>query len=318
MKWIFGEKTYLMLTQSLMSWLGLSAETFERLLNTILIFLAYLLLTRASRFLLRRQVDDAARRYSLAKMLNYSLTLLALLVVVKIWLQEHVNLATYLGIVSAGLAIALQAPIVDMAAWLFLIIRQPFRVGDRIQIGDLRGDVIDIRLYMFTVLEIGNWVDAEQSTGRVVHVPNGLIFKETLANYTQGFEFVWNEIPVTITFESNWKKARKLLKKIADEQVDKLDKDMKQQLRELDDKWRIVFHHLTPIVWLKVVDSGVTLTIRHLVKVRQRRSTEERLWLSVLDAFGQEDDIDLAYPTQRVFLNPQEGKPGSGGPQSRN
>ena len=88
------------------------------------------------------------------------------------------------------------------------MIRKPLKVGDRVQIGDVTGDVIDIRIFQFSVIEIGNWVDADQSTGRIIHIPNGTIFIKWQANYTAGFEYIWNEIPVLVTFESDWKTAK--------------------------------------------------------------------------------------------------------------
>ena len=98
-----------------------------------------------------------------------------------------------------------------MVGWCFILIRQPFKVGDRIQIGKVAGDVIDIRFFNFQLNEIGNWVDADQSTGRIIHIPNGIVFTEPQANYTAGFQYIWNEIPVLVTFESDWKKAKQLL-----------------------------------------------------------------------------------------------------------
>jgi len=166
------------------------------------------------------------------------------------------------------------------------------------------------------VLEIGNWVDAEQSTGRIVHVPNGQVFKAPVSNYTQGFEYIWNELPVTVTFESNWRKAKSILEKTALEQAERLDEHMAQQIRKLGDKWRIHFEHLSPIVWTKVADIGVTLTIRYLCRPRSRRASEDGIWQKVLDAFSAETDIDFAYPTQRFYQNQIEGKPDAGGPQS--
>ncbi len=82
-------------------------------------------------------------------------------------------------------------------------------MGDRIQVGNFAGDVIDLRIFQFTLMEIGNWVDADQSTGRVIHIPNGKVFTEMLANYSKGFHYIWNEIPFLVTFESNWKKQKK-------------------------------------------------------------------------------------------------------------
>ena len=95
------------------------------------------------------------------------------------------DMALYLGFISAGLAVALKDLLVNLTAWLFIVIRKPFTVGDRITIGPTSGDVIDIRLFTFTLAEIGNWVDADQSTGRIVHVPNGFLFLKEMFNYTQ-------------------------------------------------------------------------------------------------------------------------------------
>ena len=75
--------------------------------------------------------------------------------------------------------------------------------------------LIDLRIFQFTLMEIGNWVDADQSTGRIVHVPNGSVFVTPLANYAKGFQYIWNEIPVLVTFESDWRRAKEILEGIA-------------------------------------------------------------------------------------------------------
>ncbi len=132
---------------------------------------------------------------------------------------------------AAGLAIALQDPIVNLAGWLFIMLRKPFDVGDRIQIGDNRGDVIDLRIFQFTLMEVGNWVDADQSTGRVIHIPNGKIFREAQANYSKGFQYIWNEVPVLVTFESDWKKAKSILLEIANRHAEHLSRAAEEKLR---------------------------------------------------------------------------------------
>ena len=141
-------------------------------------------------------------------------------------------MATYLGLVSAGIAIALKDPLVNLTAWIFIIIRQPLKIGDRIQMGEITGDVIDIRLFQFSVMEIGNWVDADQSTGRIIHVPNGSIFTKPQANFTAGFEYIWNEIPVLVTFESDWKKAKKILSEIVEKHAVNLSREAEKQIKE--------------------------------------------------------------------------------------
>ena len=148
---------------------------------------------------------------------------------------------------------------------------------------------------------IVNWVDADQSTGRIVHVPNSKVLREPLANYHIGFEYIWNEIQVRITFESAWKKAKRLLENIASANVEHLSKGAQEQIRQAAKKYFIFFTKVTPIVYTTVKDNGVLLTIRYLVNPRQRRSTEQQIWEATLDAFDKEKDIEFAYPTTRFY-----------------
>ena len=221
------------------------------------------------------------------------------------------SLSTYLGLLSAGLAIALKDPLVNLAGWAFIIWQRPIEVGDRIQVGEYRGDVIDQRIFMFTLMEIGNWVDAEQSTGRIIHIPNGKVFNDALANYSKGFQYIWNEIPVLITFESNWKKAKSILTKIIDKHAQSLSETARQKVRRAARKFMIFYTTLTPTVYTCVKDCGIMLTMRYLCEPRQRRTNDQAIWEDVLEEFAKCDDIDFAYPTQRFYHNALEGKEGA-------
>ena len=248
-------------------------------------------------------------QYRIRKTVAYITYPLAFLVIGRIWFAGFQALSTYLGLLSAGLAIAMQTPLVNLAGWAFILWRQPFKVGDRIQLGSDRGDVIDQRIFMFSLMEIGNWVDADQSTGRVIHIPNGKIFTEVLANYGQGFQYIWNEIPVLVTFESDWHKAKQLLNEIALRHGTSLSESAAKKLREAAKKFMIFYTKLTPVVYTSVKDCGVMLTIRYLCDPRMRRGSEQDIWEDILNAFAHHDDIDFAYPTQRFYRNDTEGKP---------
>ncbi|MCH7761424.1 mechanosensitive ion channel, partial [candidate division TA06 bacterium] len=215
----------------------------------------------------------------------------------------------FLGLLSAGLAIALRDPLVNLAGWIFILLRRPLAVGDRIQIGDYAGDVIDLQLLQFTLMEIGNWVDADQNTGRIVYIPNGKIFTESLANYNQGwFQYIWNEIPVLITFESNWKKAKDILKQVARDHAEYLSKAAEQRIREASLKFLTFEAELAPNVYTRVENSGVLLTIRYLCEPRHRRETAQSIWEGVLQEFAKCSDIDFAYPTERKYDHLHESK----------
>jgi small-conductance mechanosensitive channel len=258
-----------------------------------------------------RRFTNIDRRYLAVKTLNYVVGIGITLALLRIWLGGLAGLAASIGIISAGLAIALHDPLTNLVGWIFLTVRRPFSIGDRIQIGDHAGDVIDLRLFAFSLVEIGNWVDADQSTGRILHIPNGRVFRETLANYTQGFNFIWDEIPVTVTFESDWRRAKDILSEIADRHAALTSDEAAEQIRRAASKYLIRYEHLTPIVWTAVADIGVTLTMRFLVEPRRRRSTEQAIWEDILDAFAASDAVDFAYPTQRFYDNVVEGKPGA-------
>jgi small-conductance mechanosensitive channel len=257
-----------------------------------------------------RRFDNSVIRYQWQKISGYIAVVIIIVLVGPTWMSGFQNTATYFGLLTAGLAIALQAPITDLVGWIFILWRQPFKVGDRIQIGDHAGDVIDLRLFQFSLMEIGNWVDAEQSTGRVIHIPNGNVFKDALANYSAAFQFIWNEIPVLVTFESNWKKAKHILETVASKHGTPSE-SVQRQVRESSRKFLIMYSTLTPIVYTSVKDSGVLLTIRYLCEPRQRRGSSQTIWEDILEEFARCPDIDFAYPTQRFYDNSLEGKPGT-------
>ena len=261
-----------------------------------------------------RRIDDPRARYRWSKSSAYVTFAAVAVVVVAIWLEAGTQLGTFLGLVGAGLAIALKDPVSDLAGWVFILWRRPFDLGDRIQVGSHAGDVVDVRLFQFTILEIGNWVAADQSTGRIIHVPNARVFTEPLANYTSQFEFLWTAIPVLVTFESDWKKAKNILHELVSAQGAGVSEEAERALRQASRKFFIYYQKLTPVVYTAVEDSGVLLTIRYLCKPRQRRGTAQALWEAILDAFAAEPDIDLAYPTYRAFTQPGEERPAAAPP----
>jgi small-conductance mechanosensitive channel len=283
-------------------------------IDVVLTILVVSALWLARRILLRvalRKTDNVHTRYRWRKTSAYLAFLAGAALIVGIWFQGLGSLSTMIGLVSAGVVIALKDPLVNLAGWVFIVWRQPFNVGDRIQIGDVCGDVIDLRIFQFTLMEVGNWVHADQSTGRILHVPTGRIFTETTANYSRGFQYIWDEIGVLVTFESNWEKAKGILSEIVTRHAEHLSTQAERRVREASMKFMIFYSKLTPIVYTSVEDCGVLLTLRYLTEPQKRRGRMEAIWEDILRAFAQHDDIDFAYPTQRFYVNSHEGKPGT-------
>jgi small-conductance mechanosensitive channel len=247
-----------------------------------------------------RRIDDPGIWYRTQKLLSYTITFIGLVVLASIWIEGS-GIATYVGLITAGLAIALSDVLKNLAGWLFIVLRRPFRLGERIEIGEHKGDVIDIRAFRFTLFEIaGERVDAEQPTGRLLHVPNGLVFTQPLANFTEGFQYVWHEIPVLVTFESDWEAAEQIMVDLLDElSPDESETRAMDELRETMIEYRIGDMPIEPKVYVTVRDSGVLLTGRLLAEAHSLRQVEENVWRALLKAFAARDDINLAYPTER-------------------
>jgi len=283
------------------TWLGMMPETQVKVLKSLFVVLFFLLIRSAVMRVMLRSVTDVRQRYGWSRGVTSAVGILMVIFLGVIWFAGLERIATFAGILGAGLAVALHDTIANIAGFLFIILRRPFEVGDRIEIEGIAGDVIDIRLFQFSLLEIGNWVDADQSTGRIVQVPNGKVLRAATASFNKGFEYIWHEIPVLITFESDWKKAKSILEDIVDEDAFVVAEEVERQVRKAASRYLIYSGKVTPIVYTTVRDSGVLLTVRYMTKPKTRRGSEEQLWEQILDRFAENDDIALAYPTIRYY-----------------
>lgn len=206
--------------QNLVVWLSKATGISVGLYSLLLTFVVGITFLWSLRWLILklvwRQTEDLQVRYKWQKISGYAAFVLTVLLVGRVLSEGFHSVATFLGLLTAGLAIALKDPLVNLVGWMLIIWRRPFAVGDRIQIGSHAGDVMDLTVFRFTLAEIGNWVHADQITGRIVHIPNGKVFVEPVAIYSRGMhDFIWNEVAVLVTFESNWKRAKDILNEIA-------------------------------------------------------------------------------------------------------
>jgi len=297
------------ISDKIASWIPLLESPLAiKILSSVIIIIIFWLLKFIFHKIIQKNLTDAKAKYNWRKVSTYWLVFITIFIVGRIWTQGVQSIATFLGLLTAGVAIALKDVIANLAGWVFIISRRPFEVGDRIQIEEDAGDVIDLSLFQFSILEIGNWAGSDQSTGRIIHIPNGKVFTNSLANYDKGFKYIWNEISIVITFESDWKKAKKILQDITKKRPENLSKKMESQIKKAAQKFMIIYKNLTPIVYTNVIDYGVELTIRYLCETRKRRDSQQEIWEDVLSEFAKHKDIELAYPTTRFYDNLGEGK----------
>lgn len=219
-----------------------------------------------------------------------------------VWSPGFGDLLTLITVIGAGLAIALREVLLSIGGWARISLMASFRAGDRIEINGVRGDVIDIRVLRTTLMEIGGWVDADQSTGRIVHFPNSWIFQYALFNYTRSFKFIWNEIPFTLTYRSNWRAARDIIMGYAEESATIVEQQARKEIQQISQEFLIHYSILTPFVYVRIVPDGVQLTLRYLCEARKRRGSEHAMNVVVLDAFKDHPEIEMAQST--IMLRP--------------
>lgn len=279
----------------------LNIPIIQNVVLTILTVLIFSILVYFINKVVNREVQDIGRRYRLRKINYYTNGFIALLFIVIIWIHKISAVTTIIAVTSVGLVVALQDVILSVVGWSYLMIRAPYSTGDRIEINSVKGDVLDISLFQTILMEVGNWVDAEQSTGRIVRFPNSFVFKHRLFNYNIGFPFIWNEIKTLITFESNWNKAEEIVLNTVKDTAEDIERRVRPLIREMAKKYLIQYSKLTPIVYTTIKDSGVEVTLRYLTEVKFRRDSQVTISRRILEAFSSETDIEFAYPTIRYY-----------------
>ena len=281
-------------------WLDLENQLFRRLLFSLSVILVLFILVRLTRRLANRIIEEPERLYRVNKLVGRLGGIVGVLLVIVTLSIERSEVVTVLSVAGAGLAIAMRETLLGIAGWMYIAFRAPYNYGDRIEVNNIRGDVIDVRLLHTIVMEIGGWVEADQSTGRLVHIPNSEIFLSGVYNYTRGFHFIWNELALTVSFRSDWSAAREIMLTLAEESAAIVEQQARSEIRQMAREYLVYYNILSPFVYVRIVENGVLLTLRYLCEVRKRRGTEHALTMGILNAFAEHDQIELAYPMMGV------------------
>ncbi|WP_022835587.1 mechanosensitive ion channel family protein [Salisaeta longa] len=293
-----------------LSTLPLNATLIYRLVVTAAVLGAAYGLIRLGHRLIKRYVHDATHRYQAAKWVRRGTVLLAAVFTIALWSPSASGVFTLLTIIGAGLAVALRDVLLSLVGGVRLSWHVPFAHGDRIEVNGVRGDVVDIGPLQTAVMEVGEWVAADQSTGRIVHIPNSWLFVHAVKNYTDGFDFIWNEVSVVVTFQSDWRAARGIVEEVAEELLPDVTREAREQLQAVTRDYLVRYRVLTPYVYVDMVDHGVRLTLRHLTHTRGRRNLRHGLTIELLERFETHPNIAIAYPTYTVHgANPHSASP---------
>ncbi len=262
------------------------------LYSIIALFLLYIIrLTFLYLFSLRVKNTQAKRTWQLTSF--YISSFLYFLFLIIIWFSSLANLLTILSILGTGLIVVSKEVILNISGWFYIVIRKPFDLGNRVIINNYIGDILEIRLLDFVLIEVQNSSEGGQSTGKILHIPNALIFTHPLSNASKEFSFNWNEIKIPLTADSNWKQALEVVEATANKIIQEID-ITDYRIREAENRYAIRFSQLQHTTYIDFQNGKIILYLRHLSEPRNIRNTVDKVWRELLTEFAKNKDIKLS------------------------
>lgn len=181
-----------------------------------------------------------------------------------------------------------------------ILINGIYRVGDRIEINERFGDVIDISIFYTTLMETREWVSGDQVTGRLTIVPNGLVLNGSVENYSRDFDFIWDEITIPITYDSDWKEGINKILDIGTKETMDASENAKMTMKRVEGKYYFAKKSLEPSIFLTLTDNWITFGIRYVTEVRQRRVLHDKLSRMILSEIEKSEKIKIASATMNI------------------
>ena len=253
---------------------------------------------------LGRYVRDVQTRYRTRKIVTFIAYLMAILFLGLVFKDRLGGLAIAFGVAGAGIAFALQEVIVSLAGWVAIVFGNFFATGDRVQLGGIKGDVIDIGLLRTTLMELGEWVKSDLYTGRIVRIANSFVFKEPVFNYSADFPFLWDEIMVPVTYDSDYRLAREILERIIHEVIDEYSAYAKRSWKDVVKKYMIEEAMIDPVVTMALTDNWIEFTVRYITDYKLRRASRNRIFGLILENFtASGGKVEIASSTYQL-VNP--------------
>jgi small-conductance mechanosensitive channel len=279
---------------------GLNAHVGQKLLYTVVLIAALIVIRWVARGVLRLLLRGGRHdngRFWARQGINVASAVVLVLGLLSIWFDDPSRLATGIGLVSAGLAFALQKVVASLAGYVLILRGDIFTVGDRIVMGGVRGDVIGLGFLRTRILEMGQpvgddsdvsvWVEARQYTGRIVTVANAAVFDEPVYNYSRDFPYLWEELHVPIRYDADRARAEQILLDAARRHTADLDERGEQALEQMQRRYFVPATDLQPDVFYKLTDNWLELAVRFIAPTHGVRQVKSDMSRDVLAAFEQ-------------------------------
>jgi small-conductance mechanosensitive channel len=210
---------------------------------------------------------------------------------------------TFAGLVGAGLAVALRDPLLSIAARIAIFVGHIYNVGDRIEMNKMAGDVIDVGFFYTRMMEVGNWISADQNSGRIIQFSNSMIFGNAVFNYTQNFGYIWDELELPLTYDSNIQAASEILLEVGGQYTDDFLKGAQTELRRMQRYFIIPNVEVKPAVYIEINSNWVSLKMRYIVDPRKRRDAKNYIWREVFQRVQGREDLAIGSSTMDLTVH---------------
>jgi small-conductance mechanosensitive channel len=273
-------------------------------LTMLTLFVIYLVFEILVPKLFSSRISDQKTRYTLNKIFYILSIVLFIAITISIWVEDPTSLLVTYSIIGAGIAFALQDVFKNFVGGMYIMATSLMKVGDRIEIDDNYGDVMDIGIMSTTVMEIKGWVQGDQASGRLLSIPNGFVLSKVAINYTRDHSFIWDEFLIPITYESDWRTAISIVMEILKKETESLTQTAQDEIDRLGERFYLPRKETEPAVYITMTDNWIALEARYVTDARNRRMMKNRLSRLILEAFEAEENIVIASETSRVTVVP--------------
>lgn len=262
-------------------------------------------LVRLAQKSLARYIRATETRYRARKVVTVLGYLVAFLFLGAVFSEKIGQFTVAFGVAGAGIAFALQEVIASIAGWLAISFGGYYSTGDRIQLGGIQGDVIDIGVLRTTLMECGQWVRGDLYNGRIVRVANRFVFKEPVFNYSAHFPFLWDEVMIPIKYGCDYHLARQIIGKVAEEVVGEYARNARQAWKDVVAKYMIEDARVDPVVTMVANQNWIEFTLRYVVDYKLRRGTKDRIFTRILEEIDKTHDrVGIAASTLNIEKMP--------------
>ena len=276
-----------------------------KIVITVLAILILIVLIKFFQKTLSRRIKDTDTRYRVRKSISFFGYLVAIFILTIIFSDKLGGLTVAFGVAGAGIAFALQEVIASFAGWFAISFAKFYKPGDRVQLGGIKGDIIDIGILRTTLMEVGQWVNGDLYNGRVVRIANSFVFKEPVFNYSGEFPFLWDEITIPVKYGCDYKFAKDLFKNISNEILGDFSSRAQEAWDELVKKFLIENASVEPMITMVANDNWIEFTIRYVVDYKRRRTTKDKLFTRILEEVDKNSEkIGLASATFHLVETP--------------